>query len=98
MSKNTNLEDLDKLIWAQLKEDREMIVSQYKEIREMASGSIEKVAVLGDSMVKTSDLLIKQTGQLLEFLKVSKKEEKNTSEELSLSEEDKMNISEALKQ
>ena len=61
-------------------------------------GSIEKVAVLGDSMVKTSDLLIKQTGQLLEFLKVSKKDEKSDKEDLTLSEEDKIGISEALKQ
>ena len=48
-------------------------------------------------MVKTSDLLIKQTGQLLEFLKVAKKDNKD-KENMDLTEEDKMNISEALKQ
>jgi len=91
-------DEMYKTLFKQFKEDRELIMKQYEEIKALVgSDSPERVAVLGESMVKTSDLLLKQTAQLLEFVKISKKDA-SKSEDLTLSEEDKIGINEALKQ
>lgn len=91
-------DEMHKTLFKQFKEDRQLIMKQYEEIKALVgSDSPERVAVLGESLVKTSDLLLKQTAQLLEFVKITSKE-KPKEENLTLSEEDKIGINEALKQ
>jgi hypothetical protein len=85
----------------QFEEDRTTIKEQYDAIKGMIKDSPEKLIVLGDSLVKTSDLLLKQTSQILELVKVSSKKGKSTTEDeedLSLTDKEKAALSEQLKQ
>lgn len=86
-------ETCDKL-WQQFAEDRQLITEQYKELKGVISGSADRYAVSGDTLAKYAELMTKQTAQLLEFIKVMKKEEK---EDNTLSEEELQKISEELK-
>jgi hypothetical protein len=87
------LETCDKL-WQQFAEDRECITNQYKELRTLLSGSPDRYAVSGDTLAKYAELMTKQTAQILEFIKLMKKEEK---EDNSLSEDELLKISEEIK-
>lgn len=82
------------LVWGQFHEDRDLLLSQYHELRGLISGSIERYATTGEVLAKYSDQLVKQTGQVLDFLKTIKKETKETE---TLSEEDLYAVSEKLK-
>lgn len=55
---------------------------------------MERYAVAGDVLAKYAELLTKQTAQILEFIKVMKKDEKESN---SLSEDELIKISEELK-
>jgi hypothetical protein len=86
-------ETCDKL-WQQFGEDRTAILDQYQELRGFMSGSPDRYAACGDTLAKFSDSLLKQTAQILEFVKLMKKDEK---EDNSLSEEELNKISEEIK-
>ena len=87
------LETVDKL-WQQFQEDREMVKDQYTELRTFLSGSPDRYAVSGDTLAKFSETLLKQTAQVLEFIKLIKKDEK---EDNSLSDDELLKISEEIK-
>lgn len=86
-------ETCDKL-WQQFSEDRLLITNQYQELRGLISGSADRYAVSGDTLAKYAELMTKQTAQVLEFIKLMKKDEK---EDNTLSEEELQKISEELK-
>jgi len=84
------------LLWQQFAEDREYIKNQYLELKTMTSGSAERYSVLGEIMAKTSELLLKQTAQILDFVKLIRKDEEEKGN--SLSSEEIERISRELKQ
>lgn len=61
------------LAWRQLKEDRDDILGAYHELRGLLSGSMERYAVSGDTLAKFADMRVKQTGQVVELLKIMHK-------------------------
>ena len=70
------------LAWSQSKEDREMVMDLYKDLKVLVSGSAERYAVCGDTLAKYAELLTKQTGQIIELLKIVHKN-KQTDESLT---------------
>jgi len=81
--KEEDISGIYDLIWGQFKEDREAIMSTYKELK-CLTDTPERYAVNGHNLSKFSELLIKQTGQIIELLKVAHKEsEKKECEGLS---------------
>lgn len=86
-------ETCDKL-WQQFSEDRHLITNQYQELRMLLSGSPDRYAVSGDTLAKYAELMTKQTAQVLEFIKLMKKDDK---EDNTLSEEELQKISEEIK-
>lgn len=85
-NKSDNVSELYNLVWSQVQEDRADILSTYQELKVMLSGSMEKWAVCGDTLAKFADMRVKQTAQVVELLKILKKEkdsdESFTEEEL----------------
>lgn len=61
------------LAWRQIKEDRDDILKAYNELRNLLSGSMERYAVSGDTLAKFADMRVKQTGQVVELLKIMHK-------------------------
>jgi hypothetical protein len=81
------------LIWGQLKEDREIILNSFKDLREVINKSPERYAVSGDTLAKFAELLTKQTGEVVELLKIIQKER---DDDESLSELDISKISDEI--
>lgn len=77
------MEVLD-LAWSQSKEDREIVVDLYKNLHQLVRDNPERYAVSGDTLAKYAELLTKQTGQVIELVKIlhkNKKEDDNLSED-----------------
>jgi hypothetical protein len=87
------METCDKL-WEQFDQDRSAITTQYQELRGFLSGSPDRYAACGDTLAKYAELMTKQTAQILEFLKMMKKDER---EDTGLSEDELIKISEEIK-
>lgn len=77
------------LAWSQAREDREIVMDLYKDLRVLVSGSAERYAVCGDTLAKYAELLTKQTGQVIELLKIVHKN-KQSDESLTEAEIDKI--------
>lgn len=82
---NQDLEEVYDKIWHQFMEDRREIRSMFHELRGMLSGSSERYAINGDTLAKYAELMTKQTAQLIEFVKTTKKKDEG---DLSLSADD----------
>jgi hypothetical protein len=90
---NKTIADVYDHLWGQLTEDRESIKEVFFELKGLLSGSIERYAVSGDTLAKYGDLLVKQTSQVVELIKVLQKDKEDTED---LSEEDLRKISEEI--
>jgi gas vesicle protein len=76
---------LVELIQKNFEEDRGLIKSQYDDLREYIQEVKDRYAVSGDTLAKYAELLIKQTGQVLELVKIIKKDDGTSTD---LTEED----------
>ena len=81
------------LAWNQFKEDREMAVKQYNDLKKYIDDEPNRYNVVGEALAKYADLMIKQTGQVLELVKLAKKSHEEDGE---LSQEDMDEIKEEL--
>lgn len=72
-------------LWSQLKKDREVVVQQYELVKKHIEEQPDRLNINGDVLVKSSEVLIKQTAQLLELAKLAKKQ---TDEDGDLSKEE----------
>jgi hypothetical protein len=96
MSNKVEPEDLAELydkVWQQFKEDRDAIQAQYQDLKAYIADNNERYAISGDTLAKYAELMIKQTGQIVELIKLAKK---NTDESTTLSEDDFKHISEQI--
>lgn len=90
-------DDIDEVIdvvWKQFKEDRDVVTSLCGELKLLVSGSIEKHVTAGQNLAKYAELMTKQTQQIIDFLKIIKKENEKSDE---LSEEDMKAINDSIK-
>lgn len=98
MAKKTFIkDDIDEVIdvvWKQFREDREVVHTLCHELKVLVSGSIEKHVTAGQNLAKYAELMTKQTQQVIDFLKIIKKENEKSDE---LSEEDMKAISDSIK-
>ena len=76
------------LVWGQFKEDREAVTAQHKDLKAYIEGNAERYAISGDTLAKYAELMVKQTAQIIELLKIAKKQSGDTD----LAEEDYINI------
>jgi hypothetical protein len=86
--------DINDKLEQQLNEDRELIMEAYQDLRSML-GSPQDFAVNGSTLAKLAELLMKQTGQVLELSKIKSKKDKDDNDELN--ENDLEKISEEIK-
>lgn len=75
-----DLLDVYDLVWSQTKEDREIVMEAYKNLHSLVKDNPERFAVSGDTLVKFADLLTKQTGQIIEIMKILRKDKKSDDE------------------
>lgn len=81
------------LLWGQLKEDREIVLELYKELKALVKDNPERYAISGDTLAKFGDLLLKQTVQVQELLKIAQKQK---NEERAITEHDLEKIAEEI--
>ena len=74
MSESLN-EVLDKL-WQQFADDRKEVDEIYKDLKALIKGSTLGYEINGDTLAKYAELRIKNTAQILELIKVLKKDDK----------------------
>ena len=94
--KKEDLVEIYDLAWKQLKEDREEILQTLKTLKELTRSDMQGMAVLGDNLVKLTEVMIKQTAQVVELIKVAQRDKDEESEQLSS--EDLNYINEEIKQ
>jgi len=82
------------LAFTQSKEDRILLLNAFNSLREIISTNPDRFVVSGDVLAKLGDLLVKQTSQVIELVKVLQKQ-KEKDEVLTTSDWEK--ISDALK-
>lgn len=82
------------LVWGQFKEDREAVMDQHKDLKAYIAVNNERYAISGDTLAKYAELMVKQTAQIIELIKIAKKE--GGDNELSL--EDYKRISKAIEE
>lgn len=82
------------LAWGQFREDRESVMEIYQDLRAKCSGSVTAYSECGDTLGKYAELMIKQTGQVVELIKLAHKSHK---EDGSLNEDDWNEIADAIK-
>lgn len=68
-----DLASLYDLAWGQFKEDRESVMEMYQDLKTKCSGSITAYEAVGDTLAKYAELMIKQTGQVVELIKLAHK-------------------------
>jgi gas vesicle protein len=83
---------LDKA-WQQFKEDREAVMEQYADLKAYIAANNERYAISGDTLAKYAELMIKQTSQIVELVKLAKKE---TQGDASFNEDDLKHINEQI--
>ena len=69
--------------WRQIAEDRRAVVAAYDQLHNLMGDSVEKWAISGDTLAKFADMRVKQTGQLVELLKIihkNKQDDENLTE------------------
>ena len=81
------------LAWNQFKIDRETIIKQYEDLRIWINGDQNRYAFSGDTLAKYAELLIKQTAQVLELVKMAHKSQEDDG---SLSKEELADISDEI--
>jgi hypothetical protein len=62
------------LVWGQFKEDREAVMAQHKDLKAYIAANQERYAISGDTLAKFAELMVKQTAQIIELIKIAKKE------------------------
>jgi len=88
-----DLAELYDLAWGQFKEDRDSVMEIYQDLRTRCSGSVTAYSECGDTLGKYAELMIKQTGQVVELIKLA---HKSSSKEGGFSSEDWEEISKAI--
>jgi hypothetical protein len=81
--KKEDISEIYDLAWKQLREDRETVLNTLKEIRDVIDGNITGYATCGDNLVKLTEVMIKQTAQTIELIKVAQKDEAEAEKGLS---------------
>jgi len=71
--------------WQQFKEDRDLIMDQYQDLKKYIAANNDRYAISGDTLAKYAELMIKQTNQVIELIKLTKKTVDSTD---SLSQDD----------
>jgi hypothetical protein len=94
---NNDVIELCEKLYTQFEEDRDIVLKQYNDIKKMIGEQPEKLLLLSDPLVKSGDLVLKQTAQILEFYKAVKKDAPK-KEDAGLSEEDLLKLNEAIRQ
>ncbi len=72
-----DLASLYDLAWGQFKEDRDSVIEIYQDLKAKCSGSVTAYAECGDTLGKYAELMIKQTGQVVELIKLAHKSHKD---------------------
>lgn len=83
MASKLILEDLTalyELLWTRFQEDRETLQTQYEHLRKQIHDQPERYAINGDTLAKYAELLIKQTSQVVEVVKLAVKDKKPDSD------------------
>jgi hypothetical protein len=78
------------LAWHQFQEDRKAISEQYADLKNYISADNQRYAFNGDTLAKFADLMVKQTAQVLELIKMA---HDSVEEDGSLSKEELEDIS-----
>jgi lipoate-protein ligase A len=89
----SDLVELYNLAYEQSTQDRQLILSLFNELKDMLSGSPERFAVSGETLGRYGEMLIKQTNQILELIKICQKQKEK---EDNLTEADFIQINEEL--
>jgi hypothetical protein len=90
-----DLEVLYDLAWTQFREDRAAATGSYEHLKSVLIDSPHMYPETGDILAKYTDLMIKQTGQVVDLIKLA---QKSAGEDVGLSEEDMMAIHDAIKE
>ncbi|MBI2449264.1 hypothetical protein HYV49_03120 [Candidatus Pacearchaeota archaeon] len=96
LDKKIDPEDLELVLdtmWRQLTEDRDAINGLYDDLKKMTV-TIQDYAVNGLTLSKIMEIKIKQTGQLVEVVRMNQRKSKENDK---LSEEDKEEVFERIK-
>lgn len=75
------LGDLYDKMWTQVEQDREIIHEMYNEFKSLTDGNPERLVVLGDNLTKSAELLMKQTSQVIEMIKIQEKKAESAESE-----------------
>lgn len=75
--------ELYNLAWSQFKEDREAIMGLYNELKAHVQENKERYAINGDTLAKYAELLTKQTGQVVELLKITQAQKEKDEEDMT---------------
>jgi len=71
----SDVDQLYKLVSEQFKEDREFAVEAYKKLKEYIDKDPQLFLESGDTLAKYGELLIKQTAQVVDLIKLSSKQQ-----------------------
>jgi len=71
--KTEDISELYDLAWNQMKEDRESVVDIYNDLKKMIQGDRQGYAVSGDTLAKYAEILVRQTNQIVELIKIAHK-------------------------
>ena len=88
-----DLVELYDLVWSQFKEDREAAKTIYEDLKAHLKNDPHMYEDCGDTLAKYADLMIKQTGQVVELIKLASKKHQADG---SLSEDDLQAIEEEI--
>lgn len=92
MSEQIKKEDLTEIydqMWRQINEDRNKIVDLYDSLKRQVN-TAEDFAINGQTLSKFAEIMVKQTAQLIEIIKINQKEIKKENFDLDL--EDKKDL------
>ena len=76
-------------MWRQVTEDRERIIDLYDSLKKQ-DNSAEEFAINGQTLSKYAEVMIKQTAQLIEIIRINQKEIQK--EDIELNEEDRKDL------
>ena len=84
--KKNDIEKIYNKVWDQLNEDREEITELYNHLKDYILEVPDRYAMSGDTLGKYAELMVKQTSQIIELVKLAQKE--GGDKESGLSSED----------
>jgi len=92
ISKKTKLEKIVRMIEDQLLDDRGILQELYNDLKQKCVNA-QDYAVNGSNLAKYAELLIKQTGQMIDYVKISKPKDNDVG---NLSEDEKDDLFEEI--